>query len=500
MILSVQQEDRIEMSQREQDRLRVLHDLKKRRLSQAKAAELLGLTARQVRRLQKRLVERGDAGMTHGLRGRPSNRSCASTLRERVLEAYRKKYVGFGPTLASEKLTQSGMRVSADTLRRWLMAAGLWQRRRRRDPHRQRRPRRKCFGELVQMDTSIHEWTEGRGETMVLVTMIDDATSRLMARFYAGDTVAAHMDLLSRWLQKFGRPVSLYTDRHSIFQAQKRGQIDVEGETQFGRALEELGIGLIRANSPQAKGRVERSFGTAQDRWVKEMRLAEVATIEQANALLETLVPDHNRRFGVAAAEPADAHRRLGKSYHLASILSVQRPRVVANDYTIRLENRLYQLDKPIHPGERGGTVIVELRLDGTMAIRFGNRYLNYHEIPASAKKRRRNEAPNGAPDLTSAEPAPGAAKAAADVEKNGDRVSSEETQSPGVKPTDGRSGRTPAEPYPPEGKEKIKKTGPHRPAANHPWRRGFPKCPNGAPPRPLPPDPPPQTEPPLVG
>jgi uncharacterized protein YlxP (DUF503 family) len=312
------------------------------------------------------------------------------------------------------------------------------------------------------MDTSIHDWLEGRGEEMVLLTMIDDATSRDLGRFYPGDTVEAHMDLLGGWLKAHGRPVALYTDRHSIFQAQKRGQIDVEGETQFGRALAELGIELIRAHSPQAKGRVERSFGTAQDRWVKELRLAKVRTLEEANAVVEKLLPEHNRRFSVAAAEPADAHRPLGPKHNVAAILSVQKQRVVANDYTIRFENRLYQLDKPIHPGERGGKIVVELRLDGTMAIRFGDRYLKYHEIPAPAQK----VGANGACDD------PGRPGQQA---KEGDRAS-EEDRPPGVKPTIGRSGRTPAEPYPPDGEGEDKKAGPYRPAADHPWRKGFPK------------------------
>ena len=455
--MRVQRSDRIEMSQRERDRLRVLHDLKKGRLNQAKAAELLDLTPRQVRRLLGRWTKVGDQGLIHGLRGRPSNRSCKASFRRQVLTRYRKRYVGFGPTLASEKLAEDGLIVSADTLRRWLLAEGLWQRRRRRDVHRQRRPRRSCFGELVQMDTSIHEWTEGRGETMVLITMIDDATSRLLARFYPSDNVEAHFDLLGRWLVTHGRPRALYTDRHSIFESQKRGVPDAEGETQFGRALGELDIELIRARSPQAKGRVERSFGTAQDRWVKEMRLAKVRTIDQANALLERLLPEHNRRFAVPAADEADGHRAVGKGHLLAAILSVQTVRVVSNDYVVRLANRFYQLDKPIYPGERGGKVVVEMRLDGTMAIRLGDRYLNYHEIPAPGPE---------------SESGP-----AEDEETNSGkrgRRSKKDRRSPGVKPTAGRSGRTPAEPYPPDGKKQDKTSGPHRPRADHPWRRSY--------------------------
>jgi hypothetical protein len=435
--------DRIEMSQRERDRLRVLQDVEEGRFTQAKAAQLLKLSVRQLRRLQQRWRKHGDAALVHRLRGKPSNRRHDAALKKKAVQAYRRRYADFGPTLASEKLAEEGLPIAVNTLRRWLLAEGLWRRRRRRERHRKCRPRRSCFGELVQMDTSIHDWTEGRGPNMVLITMIDDASSRLLARFYPADTVEAHFDLLGRWLQKHGRPVALYTDRHSIFEPQDKGRFNPEAATQFGRALDELDIELIKAYSPQAKGRVERSFGTAQDRWVKEMRLAKVKTIDQANALLERLLPEHNRRFSVPPAQSSDAHRRLGSGHHLAAILSVQHERVVANDYTIRFENRLYQLDKPIYPGQRGGKVTVELRLDGTMAIRFGSRYLNYHEIP------RRPAATN----------------------KDGESL---ETPSSGVKPTNGRSGRTPAEPYPPAGEDQPTTTGPYRPAADHPWRRGF--------------------------
>jgi transposase len=466
--MSVLNGDRIAMSQRERDRLKILHGVQEGQFSQAKAAQLLGLTVRQVRRLQQRLHEDGDAGLVHRLRGKPSNRQLDGKLRRAVLHAYRKLYVGFGPTLACEKLAEQELHVSPDTLRRWLLAEGLWQRQRRRDVHRQRRPRRACFGELVQMDTSLHAWTEGRGENMVLINMVDDATSRVLARFYRADDVEAHFDLLGRWLQKFGRPIALYTDRHGIFEAHKKGQTDYVGETQFSRALSELSVELIKARSPQAKGRVERSFGTAQDRWVKEMRLANVKTIAEANALLERLLPAHNRRFSVAPADAVDAHRSLGPSHRLSAILSVQEQRVVSNDYTIRFANRLYQLDAPIYPGERGGQVTIELRLDGTMAIRLDDRYLNYHEI-ASRDTALGGSAPQTPRSLAPWRPTP-------EGEMQRDDASSTEASSPGVKPTNGRSGRTPAEPYPPVGDGEPTKKGPYRPSANHPWRRGFKK------------------------
>lgn len=457
--------DRIDMSQRERDRLKVVHSVLDGQRTQAEAARLLRLSTRQVRRLQRRLRQDGDAALVHGLRGKPSNRRLDPKAKQQVLRAYRKHFADFGPTLASEKLAERGWVVSPDTLRRWLLAEGLWQRRRRRDPHRSRRPRRACFGELVQVDASVHDWLEGRGEPLVLIALIDDATNRLLARFYPAGTVEAHLDLLGRWLRLHGRPLALYSDRHSIFEPQDKGRAVVVGLTQFGRALEELDIELIRAHSPQAKGRVERSFGTAQDRWVKELRLAGVTTGDQANALLEErLLPQWQQRFTVPPGQSRDAHRALGTKHNLTAILSIQERRVVANDYTIRFQNRIYQLDKPVWPGERGGQVVVELRLDGTMAIRLGNRYLNYHEVGA------RGEAlgvpPPDPRSLTPSRPTPEGQETAP--------ASGEEAGAAGVQPTGGRSGRTPAEPYPPAGEAEDTCKGPRRPAAKHPWRKRF--------------------------
>lgn len=454
------------LRQRELDILKVLMPVLEGQRTQSEAARLLDITPRHVRRLLHRIQEGGDTALLHGLCGRPSNRQADADLRSRVLHEYRTHFHDFGPTLAREKLAQRGLAVGLETLRRWLIAEGLWQPRQRRDTHRRRRPRRECFGELVQMDTSIHDWTEGRGEAMVLVNMIDDATSRILSGFYEGETVEAHLDLLGQWLRRYGRPVALYTDRDSIFAYQSKGRGDAEGLTQFGRVLEELSIGLILARSPQAKGRVERFFETAQDRWVKEMRLADVVTRAAANTLARCqLIPEFNRRFTVTPASPNDAHRPLGREHNLAAILSVQHGRVVTNDYTVRFENRIYQVDKPIYPGLRGGRVVIELRLDGTMAIRFGDKYLKYHEIPA-ARESLGGAAPQTPRSLPPSRPTPGGRrKAAAPVE---------EADSPGVQPAGGRSGCTPAEPYPPDGAAEDSKKGPYRPAANHPWRRTF--------------------------
>src|SRR5690349_1534978 len=269
MSIDVPTPDRIPMSQKERDVLKIMHAVLSGERTQAEAARLLDRSVRQIRRLQRKPETGGDVALIHGLRGRPSNHQAPKKHQRAVLAAYRRRYADFGPTFASKKLAAEDLVVCPQTLRRWLLEAGLWQRRRRRDPHRSRRPRRTCFGELVQMDASIHDWLEGRGEEPVLITMIDDATSRLLARFYPAATVEAHLDLLGRWIRRFGRPLALYTDRHSTFEPQDKGRALPGAETQFGRALRELGIGLVLAHSPQAKGRVERSFDTAQDRWVK---------------------------------------------------------------------------------------------------------------------------------------------------------------------------------------------------------------------------------------
>jgi hypothetical protein len=463
MSIDVAAPERIAMSQRERDLLKIMAPVLQGQRTQAEAARLADLSVRQLRRLQRKLERHGDAALVHGLRGKPSNRRFDAARRQRIVDTYRQRFADFGPTFACEKLAELELVVSPDTLRRGLIAEGLWQRRRQREPHRSRRPRRACFGELVQIDASLHDWLEGRGEEVVLVSMIDDATSYTLARFSPQATVQAPMDLAWRWLKRHGRPVALYSDRHSIFEPQDKGRLLPDAETQFGRALRELDIGLIRAHSPQAKGRVERSFGTAQDRWVKELRLADARNVAQANGVLERLLPGHNRRFAQPAQDSADAHRALGPSFNLAAIFSIQEERVVANDYTIRFANRFYQLLKPIYPGERGGKVIIERRLDGSLAIRFQSHYLRYREaapgtgVGGSAPK---------PPEFSAL-----AADASAGEKGRGPQASA---RSPGVQPTGGRSGRTPAEPYPPAGAGEDTGTGRKGPGKDRPWRKRF--------------------------
>jgi len=369
--------DRIEMSRRERDVLKVMSPVVRGERTQAEAGRLLDRSVRQIRRIERRMEAEGDKGVVHRLRGRPSNRRIKDTERRGVIERYLKEYSGFGPTFAAEKLSEGGLEVCDETLRLWLIEEGLWEGRRKRDKHRSRRDRKECFGEMVQADGSVHDWLEGRGSKMTLLVMIDDATSRAVARFYEAETTEGYMDLLRIYIRKHGVMSSLYTDRHSIFCG-----IDDEGEiteTQFTRAMRELGIKWMPAGSPQAKGRVERFNGTAQDRLVKELRLAGARTIEEANAvLMHAFLPWFNRMCVVAAKSPNDAHRALDERFDLGSVLSIQTERHVANDYTVRHHGATYQILPPAQPGLRGGKVIFEERLNGRKLIRFKGKYLSY--------------------------------------------------------------------------------------------------------------------------
>jgi DNA-binding Lrp family transcriptional regulator len=372
------------LTQKERDWLKVLHEVKQGHLTQAQGAEQLGITERWVRELIRRVRKRGDRAVIHGLRGRRSNRRLAEVLRARTLKLYRKEYRDFGPTLAAEYLAEKHeIAISKETLRKWLIQDGAWkpQRRRVKEVHAWR-PRRSCRGELVQWDTSIHDWLEGRSsEPLKLVAMIDDATNELFARFVREDSTAEHMKVLWAYLERNGRPVSFYTDKAGLFLANPRrigyGDETTEpAQTQIGRALRELGIELIHAQTPQAKGRVERCFETLQDRLVKGLRKAGVKTLEEANEYLEKVFqPMWSKRFRREPASPVDAHRPLGKTQDLASILSRVETRVVDNDFTVSWEGQRYQIPREaVQAGLRRATIRVEERLDGSMWARVGDR------------------------------------------------------------------------------------------------------------------------------
>lgn len=388
------------MTQADRDRLVALKKAKKKLITQREAAEELDLSIRQVQRLLDGLKQRGDKAVVHGLQGLASNRKIEEKIeREAVTILSAPVYEGFGPTLAAEYLEKKhGIEASKETVRQWMIRAKLWRGKKAqvKQVHAWR-PRRSRFGELVQWDTSEHDWLEGRGEPLYLIAMIDDATSRLYARFVRHDSTEENMKVLWSYLEKFGRPLSFYTDKASLFQTaekRKRDEPGVEKDvvemppTQIGRGLRELGITWIAAHSPQAKGRVERNFGTAQNRLVKGMRVAGVKTIEQAN---EYLTNDYlawwERELTVEAANPDDAHRRLDKSHNLAASLSHVETRQVRNDYTLRWDGKLYQIERQaITTGLRRANVRVEQRLDGSLAVRHGERYVAVKECAVADK------------------------------------------------------------------------------------------------------------------
>jgi len=383
------------LSGKERDRLKVLHEVKGGLLTQRAAAGQVGISEREVRRLLVRIAEEGDGGVIHRLRGKGSNRRLPESLRTRTLKLVKAKYGDFGPTLACEYLAKyDAVQVSKETLRQWLMAAGLRRgKRRKTEEVHVWRPRRGCRGELVQWDTSVHDWLEGRGPQLHLVAMIDDATSQAYARFVEQDSTEENLRVLWGYLERRGRPVEFYTDKHSMFtvnRPRREGEDEAwpEALTQIGRALRELGIGWIAAHSPQAKGRIERFFGTAQDRLVKGLRLAGADNLPGAQRYLEQeYLPQWNQTFTVLPAGSSDAHRPLRAEHELAAILSLVEERRVTSDYTIRYQGKIYQIARgDIRPGLRGGRVRVEQRLDGSMAVKFRQYGLSVAECPAQAK------------------------------------------------------------------------------------------------------------------
>jgi transposase len=394
------------MSREERARLEVFGRVRDGHLTVVAAAAALGIGLRQARRLRRARRERGDAGLVHGLRGRASNRTVDDAARAAVLKLYRAKYAGFGPTLACEYLARDdGHVVSHDALGRWLRAEGLFEKRRKRGKHRRRRARRKCAGELVQMDGSWHDWFEGRGPWCCLMVMVDDATGRVSARFHDKETLSAAFDAFGRYARAYGLPRAIYVDRAGIYRAEEGAP-----PTQFGRAMAELGVELILANSPQAKGRVERMNGTLQDRLAKAMRRAGVATIAAGNALLDgSFLEGFNAKFAVAPARKADVHRKAPAD--LDEVLCEREERAVGRDWCVQWRGRLLQVDA-MHAGldlsRPGRRVTVIEKASGDLIVRHAGQTLTWAEVSkraarAKAKKARKpvtnNKAHKPGPD-----------------------------------------------------------------------------------------------------
>jgi len=382
----------LRMSQPERNWLKYLeaYELGAEGLTQEQIATLMACDVRTVQRRLKRYRAHGDAGLVHRARGRPSQRRLPEALTRRVLNLVAEHYPDFGPTFAVEKLQERhGLELSDESLRQLMIREGLWQPRARRVKHRQWRERRACLGQLLQVDTSEHDWLEGRGPQLVLISLIDDATSRVFRRFYDTDSTETNLRHLQDYLRRYGRPRAVYGDKASHFVVNRPAtvaeQLDAEEpETQIGRALRELDIEWISAHSPQAKGRVERSFKTAQDRLVKELRLADIGDLQTANDFLEEYDERvTNQRFVVPPACALDAHRDL-KGYDLAAILSVQQERTITRDYCLQFDRQRYQIPRTAaQAGMVGRTLIVEERLDGSRHFRWRDRYLPCTPVPA---------------------------------------------------------------------------------------------------------------------
>jgi len=385
--------DIIIMSKKELKRLYLVKKAIAREVSQIKIAEVLDLSDRQIRRIVKKVKEEGDKGIVHGLRGVESNRRYSEGFKKKVIEIYKKKYKDFGPTLAIEKFEElEEIKLSAETLRKWLCADKaiecMWQRKGRK--HRQWRERKFHSGEMVQMDGSRHDWFEGRGPECVIMGYKDDASSEVFARFYEYEGTFPAMDSFRRYTRKYGVPQSLYADRHTTYCSKDKLSIEEELEgktkkaTQFERAVGELGVRMIPAYSPQAKGRIERQFRTFQDRVIKEMRLKNISNIEDGNKFLEYYLPIYNKRFSVLPREKLDFHSPLPKGINLDRIFCIKEQRVLRNDFTVSYEGKLYQVYDKI----KAEKVSVEELMDGSISLYCKDKRLKYKRIEYLPKKK----------------------------------------------------------------------------------------------------------------
>lgn len=384
-------EDILEMTASDRKRLSVVGRCANREIMQSNAATILGISTRQVKRLVQRYRREGDRGVIHKMRGQPSHNATPRETKNKILSLYSQMYEGFGPTFAAEKLwEEQKLAISDETLRLWLKANNIPYPARRARPHRSWRLRKSCYGEMVQMDGSHHDWLEGRGERLVLMAYIDDATNRVFARFYQSEESYSALDSFQRYIRKNGLPCSLYLDRHSVYKAQRRPleiseQLEgiQEPQSNFQRALKELGVEIIHAYSPQAKGRVERLFRTLQDRLVKELRLKNICTKEHANRFLEKYLVQYNRQFRVAAENTADLHQRLPKGIDLRKILCMREQRTVKNDFTITFRGSQYQIKDRI----KSRTIIVETWLDSSIHFVCDGKELRLKKIPLPVRE-----------------------------------------------------------------------------------------------------------------
>ena len=426
------------MSTRELTRAGVLARVEAGTLRLGSAAVVMDLSYRQTKRLYRRYRAEGATGLQHRSAGRRSNAARDDQERAHILALVREKYSGpiderFGPTLAAEHLaSEDGAHVHHDTLRRWMLAAGLWSRARKRRPYRRRRERKAHFGELVQLDGSFHPWFETRGPESCLLTLVDDATGRSMGRFSPQETIWAAVAVLRDWIEAYGIPHALYTDWKNVYvrpPTEEEQLTQAEPLTQFGRMCAQLGIRIIPASSPQAKGRIERHHGTHQDRLVKKLRRTVIADIAAANAFLETAYwAEHNQRFARPPASPDDFHVPIPRGVRLDAVFRMEETRTVSNDWVVRYDNRYFQLERQSHRPPARSTVQVYEAADGQIDIRYRDRVMRWHELVPESLLAKQTTSPQAWQPA-----APPSATAPAPVRLRG-----------------------------------------HRPSVDHPWRRGY--------------------------
>jgi len=373
---------KVTMTMRDLDRLKSIQGLIDGQLKQHAVATRLGLTTRQVRRLVRRYEQEGPIGLLSRLRDRPSNRRLKSEAAEHAFGILRSEYADFGPTLAAEKLRERhGVDLAVETVRSLMVAGGLWVPQRLRAPKiQQPRSRRACLGELVQIDGCDHRWFEDRASACTALVYVDDATSRLMVvRFVGVESTFAYFEATLQYLKHYGKPLAFYSDKASVFRVNKQSAAAGKGHTQFGRALYELNIDGMCANTPAAKGRVERAHQTLQDRLVKELRLQRISTIDAANEFMPTFIDDYNRRFGKLPRDRHDAHRALRKDEDLEAIFAWREYRKVTDNLTLRYERKMYLIaDTPSNRRYIGKYIEVFQFPDGRIEIRVAGVSLPY--------------------------------------------------------------------------------------------------------------------------
>ncbi len=384
--------DIIAMTQEELKRLHIIHKALDKSITQVEAANIIGLCLRQAQRIARAVKTEGDKGIINKSRGQSSNRALPNKIKDRALKLYKEKYHDFGPTLGSEKLFEiDKIKINDETLRLWLLQAGIPYKKRKKRPHRQWRERKHSFGEMIQMDGSHHDWFEGRGPECVLMGYIDDATGRPFGRFYPYEGTLPAMDSFKRYIEKFGIPASIYLDKHPTYKSTKKQTIEeelnnTEPLSQFSRAVNELGVDVIYADSPQAKGRIERLFNTFQNRLIKEMRLKGIRSTEEANKFLAYYLPAYAKRFTVQPANNTDLHRTLRKGVNLDAVFCVKTIRVLRNDFTVAYNGKLYQIKDNVNTEK----VTVEERANGSIHISYRNTDLKFKEITTRPKKQQK--------------------------------------------------------------------------------------------------------------